>query len=492
MKLQAYCTVNMLNFTKYMFLRKKRRKFIVNEHHVKICEALDRVVDGETTFLIINIAPRYSKTEIVVKNFIAYGMQLNPASKFIHLSYSDELATDNSDEIRETVKSDYYQELFPYVQVSKDTDSKKKWNTTLGGGVYATSTGGQVTGFGAGEVDYDEAECELIYELMGEVDSLSDMETERFAGAIIIDDPIKPEDAISTTIRNRVNKRFESTIRNRVNSRKTPIIIIMQRLHEEDLCGYLLASEDESIEVLSLPCLYEEDGVEKALWPFKHTVDELKRIKDNDAYVFNTQYQQNPMPLEGLLLPFEHLRFDDMNDIPDSAIDYKFSITDPADMGGDKFSMPFMYVLIDGNDFSVYVMDVIHSKEGVEVNTERGLEKVSEHFIETVFIEKNGVGLAPAILMKNNIANHTQVRTFVSTISKEVRIISNYEFVKKYFVFNRNAYANDPEYREFVKDLTTYLKEGDNKHKKDAIDVLCSAAKALKAKYRDFLYGKKE
>ena len=74
-----------------------------------------------------------------------------------------------------------------------------------------------------------------------------------FAGAIVIDDPIKPEDALSETIRERVNNRFESTIRNRVNSRNTPIIIIMQRLHEHDLCGYLHEIEPEEW-VKACPC----------------------------------------------------------------------------------------------------------------------------------------------------------------------------------------------------------------------------------------------
>ena len=82
-----------------------------------------------------------------------------------------------------------------------------------------------------------------------------------FAGAIIIDDPIKPEDALSDTVRERVNNRFETTIRNRVNSRKTPIIIIMQRLHEHDLCGYLQEIEPDEWTVITLPCItYDADG----------------------------------------------------------------------------------------------------------------------------------------------------------------------------------------------------------------------------------------
>jgi hypothetical protein len=196
--------------------------------------------------LIINIAPRYGKTEVAVKNFIAKGLAHNPAAKFIHLSYSDDLALDNSEEVKDIIKSAEYQQLFPEVQIKPGTDSKKKWYTTKGGGVYATAAAGQVTGFGAGKVDDEEVEK-----------FFDEIESEGFGGALVIDDPIKPEDADSELIRERVNNRFDSTIRNRVNSRNTPIIIIMQRLHEHDLCGYLIDNEGTKWEVLSLPSIKE-------------------------------------------------------------------------------------------------------------------------------------------------------------------------------------------------------------------------------------------
>ena len=78
--------------------------------------------------------------------------------------------------------------------------------------------------------------------------------------------------------------------------------------------------------------------------------------------------------------------------------------------------------------------------------------------------------------------------SFAATINKEVRIFSHYEFVQKYFVFDIN-YEQNAEYKSFINDLTSYSKEGDNKHKKDAIDVLCSAASILKIKYKRVLFG---
>lgn len=204
-----------------MFKERFKKKFITGKHHIEITEALDKVLTGEITRLIINIAPRYSKTEIAVKSFISMGLAINPKAKFIHLSYSDDLVRDSSSEIQDIINEDSYQRLFDVTLASTST---KKWTTTAGGGLYAVSSSGQVTGFGAGVVDEEEL-SNAVSDLDGEFVSY-----DGFAGAIVIDDPIKPDEAMSALVRNKVNLKFETTIRNRVNSRKTPIIIIMQRL----------------------------------------------------------------------------------------------------------------------------------------------------------------------------------------------------------------------------------------------------------------------
>lgn len=310
LKVAKYKILDSLLFsTRYFYKAKHGRKFIVADHHKTICDALERVLKGETTRLIINISPRYGKTEIAVKNFIAHGLALNPSAKFIHLTYAKNLALDNSEESKDIVCLPEYQALFP-VKIKQDSNSKEKWWTEQGGGVYAAAAGGQVTGFGAGKVDEEEEKEDLILktqeedELIKEIESLQTIIQEndklpieikqQFAGAIIIDDPIKPEDAISDVKRGRVNDRFETTIRNRVNSRKTPIIVIQQRVHEKDLSGYLMSVEPGEWEIIRMPAL-KEDGT--ALWELKHTVEELKKLQRINPYVFQAQYQQDPRPI---------------------------------------------------------------------------------------------------------------------------------------------------------------------------------------------------
>ena len=282
--------------TCFTFRHQEGRNFVVGDHHKIIADTLDKVFSGEIKRLLITIFPRSSKTEMAVKTVIAKGLAINPSSKFIHLSYSDSLALENSEKTKDIIMSDWYQELFPYVTVKKDSKSKKKWWTTAGGGVYATSSGGQITGFGAGNVEDDKELADTINEIE---------ETREFSGAIIIDDPLKPEDASSSVMREKVNNRFETTIRSRTNSRNTPIIVIMQRLHRQDLVGYLKDLEPDVWTELSLPALYEdENGVEQSIWPFKHTVEELYKIKNANRFVFETQYMQNPKSISEKLWAF--------------------------------------------------------------------------------------------------------------------------------------------------------------------------------------------
>lgn len=137
--LKTRCMRGLLDFARFSFsVKSGGERFIVGRHHRSICEALDNVVSGRTRRLIINIAPRYGKTELAVKAFIEYGLCLNPRSRFLHLSYSDDLVRDSSREIRETLLLPEMRSLFG-VGISGKSD--KKWYTDAGGGLYAVSTG---------------------------------------------------------------------------------------------------------------------------------------------------------------------------------------------------------------------------------------------------------------------------------------------------------------------------------------------------------------
>ena len=143
-------------YTKAMFKAQYKRSFIVAEHHKRIFQALQDVVDGKCRRLIINMPPRYGKTETAIKSFISWCFALNPKCRFLHLSYSDILVKDNSETIRGIMKEELYKSLFPKSALESEKASNTRWKTAAGGELYAVSTQGQVTGFGAGNVDATE------------------------------------------------------------------------------------------------------------------------------------------------------------------------------------------------------------------------------------------------------------------------------------------------------------------------------------------------
>jgi len=326
--LKVMCEKDLLFFTRYIYKENHRRNFIVAPHFVLIANKLMDVINGKTKRLIINIPPRYGKTELAVKNFIAYGLAINPSAKFIHLSYSDDLALDNSSQAKEYVESDAFQKFWE-MKLKKDAQGKKKWFNEYGGGVYATASGGAITGFGAGV-----------------------SESAKFSGAIIIDDPLKPDDASSEVKRKAVNERFNNTIRSRVNDRNTPIIVIMQRLHEEDMSGFLLnGGSGEEWEHLCLPALNENN---EPLYPDKHTFEELEQIRQANRYNFAGQYMQQPAPDEGGEWRKEWFRIMDKSEIPLNTLKWELLIDGAYTKDTANDPSGFQIGAKYGNDYVIY------------------------------------------------------------------------------------------------------------------------------------------
>ncbi len=485
--IKAKCEKSLLFHTRYFMMQMQQRKFIVNSHHEIICEALERVIAGKCKRLIINIAPRYGKTELVILNFVSHALSINPKAKFIHLSYSDDLALDNSERTQDIIRSQAYQDLWPEVQIKKSSKAKDKWYTTSGGGVLARAAAGQVTGFGAGVVDDEEA-----------IDWIEEIQPNTFGGAILIDDPIKPEDGDSDTKRELINSRFDSTIRNRVNSRNTPIIIIMQRLHPNDLVGYLQRPEEnDNWEVISLPCLQEETyvntdgkivktGKYTALWPFKHTVEELLAMMAANEVVFERQYQQNPAPKFGLMFPLADLKYYDhdskMEEILDDC-DGSYLAGDPANLGGDDFAT--IGTKLIGN--KIYVPDITYNTLGTDYNEPLIADLVVRGKYTAVGIEGVFGWKECAIRIRKKLQTpkeerglgwEGEFRILKPRTAKHVRISARQAFIRNHMHF-RSDWQKIPEYRKFMMNLGAYLKiqtsAATNKHD-EAPDVCEMAA----------------
>ena len=323
---------DLLTFIRTMFQARKGTDIKRNWHQDAICNALERVVIGDCKRLIINVPPRSGKTELAVINFIAWCMGNFPDSEFIHASYSKRLATANAYAVRAIMQHERYLDVFGHTSMSGDSRAKDEFRTAQGGIVYATGAEGTITGYGAGKMRAD------------------------FGGAIIIDDPHKAGEANSPTMRQNVLDWFATTMESRKNSRDTAIIVIMQRLHESDLSGWLLdGGNGEDWEHLNIPALTED---EKSFWPEQFGLDTLHRIRDTNGYVFAGQYLQRPAPIGGGIFKDEWWQYYKV--LP--KIKYRAIYADTAQKTKEQNDYSVFQCWGMGEDGRIYMIDMVRGK----------------------------------------------------------------------------------------------------------------------------------
>lgn len=405
--------------------------------------------------LIINISPRYSKTELAVKLFIPWCMMKNPRCKFIHLSYSDGLALDNSNEAKEVVTSQEFQELWPHIKLKKSKQGKKAWENTFGGYLYAASAGGPVTGYGAGEVVTDE-----------------------FCGAMIIDDPLKPDDANSDTLRKKVNDRWDSTIKSRFNSKDTPCIVIMQRIHENDFCGMLLEDGEYHFDTLILPAIMDEGTQnERPLWPAKHALEDLRAMERKNKYVFAAQYQQRPSPLGGGLIKGEW--FTTYKVLP--KLKYRAMFVDTAQKSKEynDYQVAGIYGL--GEDGYLYIIDFMREKFDAYL-----LEQKVPAFWEKHKADPNGnmrfmavedkvSGTTLIQKIRNEIRPKIPVREIQRNRDKLSRVMDIQGYLESKYV---KVPESAPWKFDFIKECESFTPDDTHAHD-DMVDTLCDAVEEM-------------
>ena len=181
--------------------------FSPNWHVEAMTHALTQVLDGETRRLIITVPPRHLKSIVSSVALPAFALGRDPSRQIICVSYGDLLARNLADSCRAVMRSDFYQRVFPQTKLVKG--SEIELTTTARGTRFATSVGGTLTGRGG--------------------------------SLIIIDDPMKAQDAHSESVREGVKRWYSHTLMSRLDDKsKDSIVVVMQRLHVDDLVGHLL------------------------------------------------------------------------------------------------------------------------------------------------------------------------------------------------------------------------------------------------------------
>lgn len=323
---------DLLTFVRTMFRARKGADLMPAPHHEPICTALEKVVIGDTKRLIINIPPRSGKTEIAVIGFMSWCMGNFPDSEFIHASYSKRLATANAYAVRANMLHETYQQIFDHTALAGDSKAKDEFRTAHGGIVYATGSEGTITGYGSGKM------------------------RATFGGAIVIDDPHKAGEANSATMRQNVIDWFSTTMESRKNSPDTPIIIIMQRLHENDLAGWLLdGGNGEEWEHLCIPAVTESG---ESFWPEQFPLSMLERLKSTNSYVYAGQYLQRPAPIGGGI--FKEQWFRHWEHLP--PMEYRMIYADTAMKTGQENDFSVFQHWGRGSDGKIYLLDIERGK----------------------------------------------------------------------------------------------------------------------------------
>lgn len=330
-------------------------KYLNNWHIDVICDAIMDMYEGCNNRLMVNMPPRYMKSLICSIALPAWILGHNPKAQILCVSYNDELADKFAMNCRDVMQSDWYRELFPMTRLHQSRQSVNDFATTRGGGRMATSIGGTLTGRGA---DW-----------------------------IIIDDPQKSVDASSESQRAKLNEWYGSTLYSRLNDKATgKILLVMQRLHQDDLSGHLLDSGNQ-FKVIKLPVIATEDeswivknrisgktrvitrAKGELLHPEREDMDVVMGIKNSmGEYAFVAQYQQDPCPPEGGIIKESWLKYYTM--AQGEAIDpikycRIFLSWDTANKTGPQNAYSACCVVLvtrESNRYKYYLLDVVRGK----------------------------------------------------------------------------------------------------------------------------------
>tara|TARA_R110000737_G_scaffold37736_2_gene57580 strand:- start:24119 stop:25726 length:1608 start_codon:yes stop_codon:yes gene_type:complete len=234
--LREYLTGNFEEFSKFSFKILTGQKLLHVDYYVVLFEAIQRLIDQSCTRMIINIPPRAGKTLLVSIFLPLFAWVHAPSGQTILTGFNSDVLAECSGYIRTIMSDPDFQRVFPDVKIDPNKKSSEKLGTMSAGVIHAIPTTGKLTGKGAGAL------------------------VEGFAGIMSIDDVIKPDDANSPGERDKINNRYGNTLISRLATETTPMVIIMQRLHADDLCGFLMKGGSNDIfEWLSIPGVITPD-----------------------------------------------------------------------------------------------------------------------------------------------------------------------------------------------------------------------------------------
>ena len=343
-ELDALMRLDLMTFIHRCFVELNPTLTMSESPHLRILAAklADTLLGRGPKRLIINLPPRSLKSISVSVAAVAWLLGSDPTKQIMCASYGQDLADKHARDARTIMNSAFYQRIFPGTRLSSQRTAVNDFATTKNGFCMATSVGGVLTGRGG--------------------------------NVLILDDPLKPDEALSETKRAAVIEWYKNSALSRLNSKEDGIVIIvMQRLHQDDLVGHVLEN-DENWEVLSFPAIAEERQeytvktvlgsytfkreIGDVLDPSRESLATLRQVQiDIGTYNFASQYQQNPTPMGGSMIKREWLqqRYDPEAPLPHFSS--KFQGWDTANKSGElnDFSVCTTWGIYDGKYYLLHV-----------------------------------------------------------------------------------------------------------------------------------------
>ena len=452
--LQLVPQENLLSFTRHTL-----PAFAPAPFHLAYYEVLTRFAMGEIKKLMITMPPQHGKSEGATRRLPAFVLGQDPDKRIAIVSYNAIKARKFNRELQRIMDDDRYYELFP--------------QTLLAG-----QASYQEQGWCSRNYARNSDECEIVgyqgsFKTIGVGGSL----TGEPVDMLIMDDLYKDaSSAWSPVIRQNVADWYDTVASTRLHN-DSQQLLVFTRWHMEDLAGRLLEQEGiyDPIEnpqgwlLVSFPAIQNRPPSEQdpraegePLWPERHSLEKLLEIKGRSPTVFESLYQQDPQPSQGLM----YEEFTCYTDLPSRS--YSVAYIDAADSGADYLCALFYKEAEDGN----YITDVLYTKDPMEVTETTLTYMLQQHQVERCHIESNNGGN----LFVSNLQQRswdtgnrlTRFNPFHQNQNKTARIFAASASVQKLIKMPLDWKKRFPK---FARDLTGYLRVGTNAHD-DAPDAL--------------------
>jgi predicted phage terminase large subunit-like protein len=348
-------------------------RFCHNWHLEALAYHLEEVAAGRCRRLLITLPPRSLKSLYASIAFPAWLLGRDPHRRIVCVSYAADLAVAHANSFRSLVNAPWYRALFPGMRIDPRKDTETEVRTSVGGYRLTTTVGGSLTGRGG--------------------------------SIIIIDDPMKAADAHSEAARRKVNAWFDETLLSRLDDKKSDaIILVMQRLHVDDLAGHVLAaggwthldlpaiSECEAVIPVGLSRVYHRP-VDDVLHPDREPRAELENLRRSmGTAVFSAQYQQRPVPPGGNMIQWNW--FGTWTQLPQKASGHR--IVQSWDTASKASELADYSVGITAlvTPSAVYLMDLVRERLDYPSLKRRIVHEKARWKADTILIEDKGSGIS--------------------------------------------------------------------------------------------------